>query len=83
MIFVTIGPTYNILVRIYRIKASQGLITKDMEPNLDNLFHENVGSSSNPTNDITYPHSPHNSYYVDKSLTRVTVDQLEKIDSEF
>lgn len=43
----------------------------------------NVGASSNPTNDITYPHSPHTSRDEDESLTRVTIDQLEKIDNEF
>lgn len=79
MSFATISPTYNIPVRIYRIKSSQGLITKDMKPQLDHLFYENVGASSNPTNDINYPHSPYNYSDVDESLTRVNNDQLEKL----
>lgn len=39
-----------------RIKASQSLITKGMESNLETLFNEDVGGSSNPTNDVIYPH---------------------------
>lgn len=56
MSFTTISPTYNIpMRRSCRIKASQGLITKDVEPNLDDLFHENMGGSSIPTIDVIYP----------------------------
>lgn len=62
--------------------ASQGLNSKDMESQLDNLFHVNVGASSDLSNAITYPHSPHTSHDVDVSLTRVTIDQLENIDNE-
>lgn len=67
----------------YRLKDSQGLNTKDMEPQLDNLFHVNVGASSNRTNDITYPHSLHISHDDGESLTRVSSDQLDNIDNEF
>lgn len=84
MICVTLSPTYNIIVsRSYRLRDSQGLNTKGVEPQLDNLFHVNFGASSNPTNDITYPHSPHISHDEDASLTRVASDQSEKIDNEF
>ncbi|MDN8787967.1 hypothetical protein Q0M87_14105, partial [Staphylococcus aureus] len=60
-----------------------GLITKEMDPNLDNLFHKDVGGSSNPTNVPAYPHSLDNSHDVEESLTRVYIDQLEKIDNQF
>lgn len=67
--FVTICPTHNIpMRRSYRLKASQGLNTKDMDPQLNNLFHVNVCASCNPTNAITYPHSGHTSHVMDESL---------------
>lgn len=82
MCFVTISPTYNISMRrSSRIKSSQGLITKGMEPHLDHLFYENVGASSNLANDFCYPHCPHNFHDVDESLTRVIFNQLENIDN--
>lgn len=83
MSFTTISPTYNILVRrICRIKAFQGLITKEMQPNLDKFFNEDICGSSNPTNVLIYHNSLDNSHDVEESLTRVSVDQLEKIDNQ-
>lgn len=66
MNFVTLSHTLNIPIRrSYRLRASQGLNTKDMEPQLTNPFHVNVVISSNPTNDIPQimetlsPHTSH------------------------
>jgi hypothetical protein len=72
MSFTTISPTYTILVRrSLRIKSFQGLITKEMEPNLNGLFNEDMGNSSNPINDE------------EEALHEVFVEQLSKLDNQF
>lgn len=81
MSFTTIIPPYSIPIRrSCRIKAAQGLIIEEMEPNLASFFNEDIVVSSNPIDILVYPLD--NSHNEEESLTRVSVDQLVKMDNQ-
>lgn len=82
MSFTTISPAYTITIRrSIRIKASQGLIPEEMEPDLDDFFNEDNANSSHPNNIPIYPIDDFNDE--EEALTKVSIDQISKLNNQF